>query len=48
MSIDIDNEPAEYKETIRYLKGMNFSEGAIKQIRTKIAHKNCFYILICQ
>ena len=30
MSIDIDNEPAEYKDIIRYLEGMNFSEGATK------------------
>ena len=48
MSIDIDNEPAEYKDVIRYLEGMNFPEGATKQIRTRIAHKSRSYTLIGQ
>ena len=30
MSIDIDNEPAEYKYIIRYLEGRNFLNGATK------------------
>ena len=48
MSIDIDNKPAEYKDIIRYLEGMNFPEGATKQIRTRIAHKSRSYTLIGQ
>jgi hypothetical protein len=43
MSVDIEDEPEEYKDIIRYLKSMNFSEGATKQIRTIIAHKNQSY-----
>ena len=48
MSIDIDKEPAEYKDIIRYLEGMNFPEGATKQVRTRIAHKSRSYSLIGQ
>ena len=32
MTIDIDNEPTEYKYIIWYLKGMNFPNGATKQM----------------
>ena len=28
MSIDIENEPEEYKDIIRYFQSMNFPEGA--------------------
>lgn len=46
MSIDIDNEPAEYKNIIWYLENMNFSDYTMKQIMTSIAHKNHSYTLI--
>jgi hypothetical protein len=48
MSVDIDDELEEYKDIIRYLKGMNFLEDATKQIRTRIAHKSYSYTLIGQ
>lgn len=46
ISIDIDKGPAEYKDIKRYLKALNFPDGATKQIRTKIAYKNRSYTLI--
>ena len=48
MSVDIKDGPEEYKDIIRYLKGMDFPKGATKQIRTKIAHKSRSYTLIVQ
>jgi hypothetical protein len=40
MSINIEDEPEEYKDIIQYLQSMNFPEGVTKQIRTRIAHKS--------
>lgn len=48
MSIDVINQPEEYRDIIIYLQGMTFSEDATKQIRTRIEHKSQFYILIDQ
>ena len=48
ISVDIQNELEEYKDIILYYKYMNFSEGATKQIRTRVAHKSQFYTLMGQ
>lgn len=40
MLVDINNELEEYEITIQYLKSMNFSNCATKQIRTRIVHKS--------
>lgn len=47
MLVDINNELEEYEITIQYLKSMNFSNCATKQIRTRIVHKSWSYTLIC-
>lgn len=48
MSINIEDEPEEYKDIIRYLQSMNNPEGATKQIKTRIAHKSRSYTLLGQ
>ena len=48
MSVDIEDEPENYKNIIRYLKGIDFSKGVSKQIKTRIAHKIRFNTLIGQ
>ena len=48
ISVDIEDKLKEYKDIIRYVKGMNFPEGATKQIKTRIAHKSRYDTLIGQ
>jgi len=46
MSINAEETLEEYREIIQYLDGMRFPNGAIKTVRTRIAHKSRSYSMI--
>lgn len=46
MLIDIDKKLRSFSNIIEYLEGMNFLDGATKQISKRFTHKTWSYTLI--